>query len=145
MTDHDAVVNGATGETELPDGTKVLYTLDAIERVETRFKAPIMSILTRARRLDLTVAEMRALVQAGMEGYRARQQGKGPAVTDAAAAAALAAGGALVVMALAARAVAESDALGMAGLVDLGVETAEEGDGAPPGPTTGDDSSPGSP
>lgn len=130
----------ATGETELPDGTTVLYTLDAIERVETRFKAPIMSILDRCRRLNLTVAEMRSLVQAGMEAARHRQEGKGPAVTDAAAGQVLARGGALVVMARCAKACSESDTLGMAGLVELAAEEGTEAD-----PTTGDDSSPDSP
>ncbi len=136
------IVNEATGESTLGDTeTHVVYTLDAIERVETRLKEPIMVVLERAQRARLTAAEVRAVVQAGMEAYRRRTEGKGPAVTDAAAGAVVEEVGLLVAVAQATVALAKSGALGMLAVVDLAGEAEESG----PDPTTGDDSSPVSP
>lgn len=110
------ILHRETGEAELtgsPGPAHVCFTLDAIERIETRCKVPVMDLLDRLQTMRLTMAEIRAIVQAGMEGYRRRQGIPGPAVTDGEASAVLAAGGLWRIAAQAMESLTFSDALGL--------------------------------
>lgn len=78
--------NDATGERVLTtsDGTEyhLIFTLDALEAIETQLRMGPVTILQRCREMALAIGEIKLLLSAGIEGAKRRHSGR---VTPAAA------------------------------------------------------------